>query len=375
MCCGPASKTPLSRAGSISILFAILATVAELALYRKYRPEKFAEVIGQAPVVAVLERAASSGTPAHAYLFAGPRGTGKTSLARILAKALGTAAHDLYELDAASSRGIDEIRELREAVRTLPFDSRYKVYIIDEVHMLTREAFNALLKTLEEPPEHVIFILATTEAHKLPETVISRCQSFTFKKPSTRELEQAVARIVKSEGWQIDKPSLELIALLGDGSFRDAIGLLQKAMTASGAVPPNGASKKIEIKELEKITGAPSTELVGKLVEALLDKNTAAALGVINQASKEEREMKVFLTLILRLVRLVMLLVYAPSDGPRVKEGVSVEEWALLERLRQHPEAKQLPSILRELLASYDEIGCAVVPELPLELVVIKICS
>ncbi len=352
--------------------------MSELALYRKYRPEDFAEVIGQKHVVEVIERAVESGSPAHAYLFAGPRGTGKTSLARILAKRLKTLPEDLYEIDGASNRGIDEIRELRENVRSLPFSSSYKVYIIDEVHMLTREAFNALLKTLEEPPEHVIFVLATTELHKVPETIISRCQSFTFKKPSIRDLEKAVDQVVKAEGWQIDKPSRELVALLGDGSFRDTLGLLQKAMTASTptrSTSLGAGNKKIEIKELEKITGAPSAELVGKIVEALLNKNTEVALGVINKASKEEREMKVFLTLVLRIVRLAMLMVYAPIDATKIKEEVSAEEFALLERLSKHAEAKQLPTILRELLATYDELGRATVPELPLEIAIIKICT
>ena len=158
--------------------------MSDVALYRKYRPETFAQVIGQEPVIKALQGALSSDSLAHAYLFSGSRGTGKTSIARIFARELGSSENDTYEIDAASNRGIDDIRALRDAVRTLPFDSKYKVYIIDEVHMLTKEAFNALLKTLEEPPRHVIFILATTEEEKLPETIVSRCQSFRFKKPS-----------------------------------------------------------------------------------------------------------------------------------------------------------------------------------------------
>ena len=148
------------------------------ALYRKYRPENFDEVLGQDHIVTTLSESLKLGNVAHAYLFSGGRGTGKTTMARILARAVNCSENDLYEIDAASNRGIDDIRELREAVNTLPFESPYKVYIIDEVHMLTKEAFNALLKTLEEPPAHALFILATTEMDKLPETIVSRCQTF-----------------------------------------------------------------------------------------------------------------------------------------------------------------------------------------------------
>ncbi len=156
------------------------------ALYRKYRPEAFSEIIGQEHIVTALSGALKEEKISHAYIFFGGRGTGKTTTARIVAKALGTDPSDLYEIDAASNRGIDNIRELRENVGTLPFNSKYKVYIIDEVHMLTKEAFNALLKTLEEPPSHVVFILCTTELEKVPETIISRCQEFTFRKPSEK---------------------------------------------------------------------------------------------------------------------------------------------------------------------------------------------
>src|SRR6478609_6601729 len=165
---------------------------SEGVLYRKYRPQTFNDVIGQEHIVKVLKGAVELGNISHAYLFSGSRGTGKTSMARILARAIGTSANDLTELDAASNRGIDDMREIRDSVNTLPFESKYKVYIIDEVHMLTKDAWNAFLKTLEEPPAHVVFILATTELEKVPETVQSRCQVFTFKRP-TRE---GLAKIV-----------------------------------------------------------------------------------------------------------------------------------------------------------------------------------
>ena len=160
----------------------------DLALYRKYRPKNFKEVLGQDHIVDVLESSVDTNKDSHAYLFVGSRGTGKTSVARIFATSIGVSANDLYEIDAASNRGIEDIRELRDGARVLPFDSKYKVYIIDEVHMLSKDAWGALLKILEEPPKHVIFILATTEFHKVPETIISRCQVFVFKKASTLNL-------------------------------------------------------------------------------------------------------------------------------------------------------------------------------------------
>src|SRR3990167_3232652 len=224
----------------------------DAVLYRKYRPQTFSDVIGQDHVVKVLEGALKQGNISHAYLFAGSRGTGKTSVARIIARELKCEIEDVYEIDAASNRGIDDIREIRESVNTLPFRSPYKVYIVDEVHMLTKEAWNAFLKTLEEPPRHVIFIMATTEAHKLPETVVSRCECFAFKKPTHGTLVEAILKIVKAEKYEIEKKSASLIATLADGSFRDAFGILQKAMHSS-------EDKKLPHTEIEKVLGAPKT--------------------------------------------------------------------------------------------------------------------
>src|SRR6056297_1764313 len=173
------------------------------ALYRKYRPESFADVRDQDHIVSALEGAIKKGEIPHALLFSGTRGTGKTTLARIFAHEIGTSDIDLYEIDAASNRGIDDIRELKEAVHTLPYESEQKVYIIDEVHMLTKEAFNALLKTLEEPPAHVVFILATTEVEKLLDTILSRCQVFQFRAPSRAVLAEMVTEIARKEGFSL----------------------------------------------------------------------------------------------------------------------------------------------------------------------------
>ena len=327
---------------------------------------KFSEVIGQDHVVKVLKGAIELKNISHAYLFAGQRGTGKTSVARILAKEIGCRPNDLYEIDAASSRGIDEIRELRQAVRTLPFESPYKVYIIDEVHMLTKEAFNALLKTLEEPPEHVIFILATTEPHKLPETITSRCQSFIFKKPGIAELKKFIHRLAKEEKVAIEEPAVDLVALLADGSFRDAAGVLQKAISAS-------RDKKIILAEVETVTGAPRAKVIGDFALALLGRETETALALLKQAVDAEVEMKIFVKLVLRLIRLALLSKLAPKLAAELSSGLGEEELKAVEKLKNHERSRDLPAVLKELLSTYDDIGRFYLPHLPLELAVIKL--
>jgi len=340
--------------------------MSELVLYRKYRPGKWAEVIGQDQVVEVLANAIKLGNIAHAYLFCGSRGTGKTSVARIFAQSIGTKSNDIYEIDAASSRGIDEIRELREAVRSLPFESEYKVYIIDEVHMLTKEAFNALLKTLEEPPRHVIFILATTELHKLPDTIISRCQTFTFKKPSVDILRKYVLQTAKKEGFVIDDGSANLVALLGDGSFRDTLGILQKVISMS-------PDKRVTAQEIEAITGAPKEQHVFDLITALLSKKADLSLSVIEKAIGEGSDAKILLKLVLAQLRLAMLLRFAPELRVNIKEEVGEDNFRRLEELTKNEQAERLPAILKELLAVYDDIGRAYLPHLPLEIVAVRI--
>lgn len=213
------------------------------ALYRKYRSKSLDEVVGQEHITRTLKNALKSGMISHAYLFTGPRGVGKTSVARIMAHEVNKLPYgdntehlDIIEIDAASNRRIDEIRDLREKVHIAPTSSKYKVYIIDEVHMLTKEAFNALLKTLEEPPAHVIFILATTEAHKLPETIISRTQRFAFKPVSKNEVVPHLRMIAEHEKIDVDDEALALIAEHGEGSFRDSISLLDQASAAGGKI-------------------------------------------------------------------------------------------------------------------------------------------
>ena len=224
--------------------------------YRKWRPRRLDEVVGQEVVARTLRNAVESGNTAHAYLFCGPRGTGKTSTARVLAKALNceatvggepddscnscvsirqSRALDLIEIDAASNRGIDDMRSLREKVHFAPNESRKKVYIIDEVHMLTEPAFNALLKTLEEPPLHAVFILATTDIHKVPPTVISRCQRFDFRRIALSDMTSRLMRLCKDEGVNVDEKALNVIARSSSGSLRDAENLLEQALVSYGS--------------------------------------------------------------------------------------------------------------------------------------------
>lgn len=237
------------------------------ALYRTYRSKSLSEIVGQEHITQALSNALKSGAISHAYLFTGPRGSGKTSIARILAHEINQlpytddATHlDIIEIDAASNRRIDEIRNLRDKVHIAPSNAKFKVYIIDEVHMLTREAFNALLKTLEEPPAHVVFILATTEAHKLPETIISRTQRFTFKPVELDKVVKHLRFIAKKEKLTIDDDALQLIAEHGEGAFRDSISLLDQAQSVS---------KKITRKDIESILGIAPIELVTQLLQAL----------------------------------------------------------------------------------------------------------
>ena len=257
------------------------------ALYRKYRPHSFAEVRDQDHIVTVLEGAIKKDTIPHALLFSGTRGTGKTTLARIFASAIGASELDTYEIDAASNRGIDDVRELKEAVYTLPYESKFKVYIIDEVHMLTKEAFNALLKTLEEPPAHVIFILATTEEEKLLDTILSRCQVFRFNSPSRAVLTTLAIDVAKKEGFTLSPEAADLIALAADGSFRDALGIVQKVILASGDAIGSAD-------EVASIIGAPKTSIILALIEALHTKDKEKALEAISIVAAEPVSMKLF---------------------------------------------------------------------------------
>jgi len=341
----------------------------DLALYRKYRPKKFSEVLGQDHIVKILESSIPNNKVSHAYLFVGSRGTGKTSVARIFAKDIGVSVNDMYEIDAASNRGIEDIKTLRDGARVLPFDSKYKVYIIDEVHMLSKDAWGALLKTLEEPPAHVIFILATTEFHKVPETIVSRCQVFTFKKASDVILRNMVQMVAKKEGYELDNGSAELLAILGDGSFRDALSELQKILNFS-------KTKKVSREDVEKITGAPKTTLVNDFISAIAEKNLEKGITTVRIASEMNLDMKLYFKLIIQKLRMAIILRYAPKLEKEMAGDLGEEDLKFLKGLVQDDKEGLLRSkALSILLEAYNDIDRAFVSELPLELALVKILS
>ncbi|PIR83664.1 DNA polymerase III, subunit gamma and tau [Candidatus Kaiserbacteria bacterium CG10_big_fil_rev_8_21_14_0_10_51_14] len=335
-------------------------------LYRTYRPGTFKEVRGQDHVVGVLEKEIKNKKPAHAYLFAGGRGTGKTSVARILAHELGVSDKDLYEIDAASNRGIDDIRLLREGVYAMPFESPYKAYIIDEAHMLTKEAWNAFLKTLEEPPAHCVFVLATTDRDRVPETIQSRCEVFTFKQPTRSMLAEIVADIAKKEGYSLERSATELVALLAEGSFRDAISILQKVLAVS-------SDKKIEVAEVEAVSGAPRGELVRQLLEAIAKKDPSTALGTIQHAVSENMDARTLTKLLIHRMRVVLLIRYAPDLAKSFSHELTEADLALAQSLSK--EAGVNSDTLKALLEAHSQMAYAAVPHLPLELSIIDICD
>ncbi|HVV14911.1 MAG TPA: DNA polymerase III subunit gamma/tau [Candidatus Paceibacterota bacterium] len=339
---------------------------APMALYRKYRPSGFAEVRGQEEVVSVLEAAIKKNEIAHAYLFSGGRGTGKTSMARILARAVGTSEQDIYEMDAASNRGIDEIRELREGVSTMPFDSKYKFYIIDEAHALTKDAWGAFLKTLEEPPAHAIFVLATTELDRVPETIQSRCQVFRFKKPSHETLKKLVLDVAKKEGVALAPAGAELVALVGEGSFRDTLGTLQKALTIS-------EDKKLTEEEIAKVIGAPSAGLVNNFISALAQKNIDDALAAFSAAVKNGSEPQIFILLAVAKVRGILLLRFAPKMRGELAEQFGEDDMKLLESLAKGEGASINSQTLAEFLTALIETPRAPLPTIPLELALYRL--
>ncbi len=338
----------------------------ETALYRKYRPKNFKEVFGQEQIVKVLESSIKLSNIAHAYIFSGSRGTGKTSVARIFAKEIGTTQNDITEIDAASNTGVDNIRELNESVSSLPFESKYKVYILDEAHMLSKGAWNALLKTLEEPPKHVIFILATTELEKIPETIISRCQTFSFRKPSHKVLKEVIMAIAKKEKFTLEASSADLIAMISEGSFRDAQSILQKVMSAS-------KDDKISAREVELVTGAPKSELVNDYIRAIDESNIELGLDAVKKSAEADIDMLLYYKMILHKMRAVLLLRNLKSSAETLADEFTDTDFSFLKSLSVKKDSKINSETLLTVLSYYDMAKNAYIPELPLELVLSKL--
>ncbi|UZE93031.1 MAG: DNA polymerase III subunit gamma/tau [Candidatus Nealsonbacteria bacterium] len=367
-----------------------------LVLYRKYRPQTFAEFIGQEHIAKTLTNAISKGMISHAYLFSGPKGTGKTTMARLIAKAvncqnrkegefepcdkcsscveiMGGRAIDLIEIDAASHRGIDDIRELKNGIRFSPTKSKYKVFILDEAHQLSKDAANALLKTLEEPPAHAIFVLATTEIHKMIPTIISRCQRFDFRKFTLSEIIKKLTIIIKKENIKIEKPALELIALNAGGSIRDAESLLDQVSTFY-----KDSEKEIKAEDIKDLLGLVEIELVSKFTDFLSDKKTFKTIEYLNEISGKGLDLDEFAkTLVGYLRKALILKIMGEGENPASSygylSGLTKEEIRTLKRQTEKFKQEDLRKIVDIFLQAQNKMKYSSIPQLPLELAIVEI--
>lgn len=346
-------------------------TMNHQTLYRKYRPKSLDTVRGQESVVTLFRNVLRDNKISHAYLFFGGRGTGKTSVARIIARELGISESDTYEIDAASNRGIDEIRILRDGVNTLPFDSKYKVYIIDEAHMLTIQASNALLKTLEEPPAHCIFILATTDPEKLPSTIRSRCQMIEFKKATQQVLSEMINDTAQHEGYSIDSQVVSNIAIRGDGSYRDTYGILENLFSLS-------TDKKITLEDYSKAFGESKDELSIKIVESITKGNTENALDLLNECNSNDMDSLILLESIIGAVRKALLLRFDTSGKYR-QDLMNTMDSNEIDKLKEIGLSKVNPltsDTIIELVHTHSSIkNNTFASGILLEAVIIKLCT
>ncbi|MGI6123802.1 MAG: DNA polymerase III subunit gamma/tau [Acetivibrionales bacterium] len=360
--------------------------MAHMALYRKWRPMTFEDVIEQRHIVTTLKNSIKNNTVSHAYLFCGTRGTGKTTLAKIFARAINClnpsdgspcnecltckgildgSVIDVIEIDAASNNGVDDVREIKEAVMYVPAVTRYKVYIIDEVHMLSTGAFNALLKTLEEPPANVVFILATTEPHKLPATILSRCQRFDFKRITNKGIEERLKDIAKDCGVSIEDDAIRLIARISEGGMRDAISLLDQCITIGNT--------EITHKEVIEISGLSAAEAVDSFAKAIVNKDAHIALNAIKDAMEEGRDLKPFCNQLIMWFRNLMLI----KTGGEALSLVDLSD----EELRPIKEAANIIDfdrtlkVIQELSETESQLRWAENPRIIMEVTAVKLCS
>ena len=358
--------------------------MAYVALYRRWRPESFADLVGQEHISRTLSRAVTSGQTSHAYLFTGPRGTGKTSTAKILARALNCAegptltpcgvcdscrsisdgsSMDVFEIDAASNRGIDEIRDLRESVKFAPTEGHYKIYIIDEVHMLTTEAFNALLKTLEEPPERVIFILATTEPHKVPATIQSRCQRYDFHRITVTEIRDRLIYVCKESDIAAEEDALGIIAAQADGGMRDALSILDQCMAL--------AEGTLTAERVQEALGLVGRAWIRRMAGEIAARDAAALIAQLSELLQSGRELKQVLAELAQHFRRLMI---AGVGG-----AVSAAELCAgdAEELRMDAAQftqEEIMSILRRLNETMQELRTSPQPRIAVETLLIGLC-
>ena len=369
-----------------------------LVLYRKYRPQSFFECIGQEHIVKTITNAIAKGMISHAYLFSGPKGTGKTTLARLLAKAVNCQnrkdgdfepcnkcsscleimkgrAIDLIEIDAASHRGIDDIRELKAGIKFSPTKSKYKVFILDEAHQLSKDAANALLKTLEEPPSHAIFVLATTQIHKVIPTIISRCQRFDFRKLTLPEILKKLIIIIKKENIKIEKPALELIALNAGGSFRDAESLLNQISTLY-----KDSKKEIKTEDIKDLLGLVEIELVSKFTDFISDKKSFGAIKYLNEILEKGLDLEEFAKTLIGYLRKLLILKIIGEEGSANSffgylSGFTKEEIETIKKQSENFKEKDIRKIIDIFLEAQNKMRYASILQLPLELAIVEICE
>jgi len=362
-----------------------------MVLYRKYRPGKFADIVGQEHVVRTLSNALATFKFGHAYLFAGPKGSGKTTIARILAKSLNCTGRklskdsyepcnkcssckeisagkslDLIEIDAASNRGIDEIRDLREKIRFAPTSSVHKIYIIDEVHMLTKEAFNALLKTLEEPPKHAIFIMATTEPQKILPTILSRVQRFDFHRANLKEISKLLERVSKEEGIKIDEDALHLLGQLSFGSYRDALSLLEQVSSLRQTT-----ASKITLIQTQDVLGIAQEKSIFEFIHFLLENERKKALELISKLYYQGVDLENFTQKLIEILRKMAL----SKIGEEQLFDLTKEQQIEVKELAEKSEIEGFMNMIAKFINILPQIKSANLPPLPIEMGVFELTS
>lgn len=356
-------------------------------LYRKYRPTKFEDIVGQNHIVTTLSNSIKTNRLSHAYLFTGPRGTGKTSIARLFAKAINCTernnfstadsitclefingnAVDLIEIDAASNTGVDNIRELRETISLTPTSAPFKIYIIDEVHMLSTGAFNALLKTLEEPPAHAIFILATTEAHKVPETVISRCQRYDFSRISISDIITKLTYILNKENISFEEEALEMIAISSNGGMRDAESLLAQVISF--------INKNLTKDDVMKVLGITSQKQIISLISSIIKNDTCLAIEIINKITNDGYNLEIFISSTITALRAILFYTLSPTKEMESYIMLLNSEKEKLKTLAKNINSKKVIRIIEELEKAKIKTSNSVIPQLSLEIAIVNIIN